>query len=167
MASSSLLPAWTALPFPRSELPPIRPGPRPVNENRQKKSEKRCATPKKGMTLPSTVIPSLLEGAAAFPSGRMAPLPAQSQSAAFRRGRISSWPRLRWNWSLLRRLCENATEHGRLIPQYKVEVLMTRRIRPLFLLLLLPLSAFAQAQTSSPDTEARVDSLLKKLTLEE
>jgi beta-glucosidase len=45
---------------------------------------------------------------------------------------------------------------------------MTRRLQPFFLLLVLPLFlAWSQAQTSSPDVEARVDSLLKKLTLEE
>jgi beta-glucosidase len=45
---------------------------------------------------------------------------------------------------------------------------MTRRFRPFFLLLLLSLfPAVSQAQKSSPDIEARVDSLLKKLTLEE
>jgi beta-glucosidase len=45
---------------------------------------------------------------------------------------------------------------------------MTRRLRPFILLLFLPLFlAWSQAQTSSADTEARADSLLKKLTLEE
>jgi len=45
---------------------------------------------------------------------------------------------------------------------------MVRRLRPLFLLLVLPLFvAWSQAQTSSSDVEARVDSLLKKLTLED
>jgi beta-glucosidase len=45
---------------------------------------------------------------------------------------------------------------------------MTRRLQPFFLLLVLPLVlAWSQAPTSSPDAEARVDSLLKKLTLEE
>jgi beta-glucosidase len=45
---------------------------------------------------------------------------------------------------------------------------MVRRLRPFFLLLVLPLFvAWSQAQTSSSDVEARVDSLLKKLTLED
>jgi len=45
---------------------------------------------------------------------------------------------------------------------------MTRRLRPLLSLLVLPLFlAWSQAQTSSSDVDARVDSLLKKLTLEE
>jgi beta-glucosidase len=45
---------------------------------------------------------------------------------------------------------------------------MARRLQPFFLLLILSLFlALSQAQTSSPETEARVDSLLKKLTLEE
>jgi len=45
---------------------------------------------------------------------------------------------------------------------------MIRRPQPFLLLLLLPLFlTSSQAQTSSPDVEARVDSMLKKLTLEE
>ena len=45
---------------------------------------------------------------------------------------------------------------------------MVRRLQPLFLLLVLPLFlAWSQAQTSSPEVEAHVDSLLSKLTLEE
>ena len=50
---------------------------------------------------------------------------------------------------------------------------MVRRLQPLFLLLVLPLflawsqTSRSQVQTSSSDIEARVDSLLKKLTLEE
>ena len=45
---------------------------------------------------------------------------------------------------------------------------MARRFRPFFLLLVLPLFvAWSQAQTASADVEARVDSLVKKLTLEE
>jgi len=45
---------------------------------------------------------------------------------------------------------------------------MVRRLRPFFLLLVLPLFlAWSQAQTSSSDVEARIDSLLKKLTLDE
>jgi beta-glucosidase len=46
---------------------------------------------------------------------------------------------------------------------------MVRRLRPFFLLLVLPLflAWSGKAQTSSPDVEARVDSLLKKLTLED
>jgi beta-glucosidase len=45
---------------------------------------------------------------------------------------------------------------------------MVRRLRPFFLLLVLPLFlTWPQAQTSSSDVEARVDSLLKKLTLED
>src|ERR1700733_2651086 len=159
MANSSHLPVWTALRFPRSELPPIRRGPLPGNANRQRKSEKRCATPKRAMTLPTMVIPDSLAGVAAFPSGRMAWLREQSQSAAFRHARILNWPRSGWTWSLRRRLRENATEHGRLIPQYKVEDLMTRRLRPFFLLLVLPLFlAWSRAQTSSSEVEARVDS---------
>jgi beta-glucosidase len=49
-----------------------------------------------------------------------------------------------------------------------MEVLMARRLRPIFLLLAFPVFlACAQAQTSSADVDARVDSLLKKLTLDE
>src|SRR5271170_2016901 len=53
-----------------------------------------------------------------------------------------------------------------------VEVSMVRRAQRLFLVLLLPFLfllflAQSQAQTSAADVEARVDSLLKKLTLEE
>jgi hypothetical protein len=45
---------------------------------------------------------------------------------------------------------------------------MARRLRPIFLLLAFPVFlACAQAQTSSADVDARVDSLLKKLTLDE
>jgi beta-glucosidase len=45
---------------------------------------------------------------------------------------------------------------------------MTRKLQSFFVLLVLPLFlAWSQAQTPSPDTEARVDSLLRKLTLEE
>src|SRR5579864_2227629 len=45
---------------------------------------------------------------------------------------------------------------------------MARRLRSILLLLVLPVFlACSQAQTSSSDVEARVDSLLKKLTLEE
>jgi beta-glucosidase len=45
---------------------------------------------------------------------------------------------------------------------------MPRRLRPFLLLLVLPLFlALSQAQTPSPDVETRVDSLLKKLTLDE
>src|SRR5580704_992477 len=45
---------------------------------------------------------------------------------------------------------------------------MARRLRPLFLLLSFPIFLVgSQAQTSSSDVDARVDSLLKKLTLEE
>jgi beta-glucosidase len=45
---------------------------------------------------------------------------------------------------------------------------MVRRLRPFFLLFVLPLFlAWSQGQTSSSDVEARVDSLLKKLTLED
>jgi beta-glucosidase len=49
-----------------------------------------------------------------------------------------------------------------------VEVLMARRLRPLFLLLSFPIFLVgSQAQTSSSDVDARVDALLKKLTLDE
>src|SRR5271169_4334618 len=49
-----------------------------------------------------------------------------------------------------------------------MEVLMARRLRPIFLLLVFPVFlASSQAQTSSTDVDLRVDSLLKKLTLEE
>jgi beta-glucosidase len=45
---------------------------------------------------------------------------------------------------------------------------MARRLRPLFLLLSFPIFLVgSQAQTSSSDVDARVDSLLKKLTLDE
>jgi len=44
---------------------------------------------------------------------------------------------------------------------------MVRRLQRIFLFLVLPFLAWSQAQTSSPDVEARVDSLLKKLTIEE
>jgi beta-glucosidase len=45
---------------------------------------------------------------------------------------------------------------------------MARRLRPLFLLLCFPIFLVgSQAQTSSSDVDARVDSLLKKLTLDE
>src|SRR5579863_4056179 len=45
---------------------------------------------------------------------------------------------------------------------------MIRRLRPFLFLLVLPLFvARFQAQTSSADVDARVESLLKKLTLEE
>jgi beta-glucosidase len=45
---------------------------------------------------------------------------------------------------------------------------MVRRLQPFFLLLVLPLFlVWSPAQTSSSDVEARVDSLLKKLSLEE
>ena len=45
---------------------------------------------------------------------------------------------------------------------------MVRRLQPFFLLLALPVVlAWSQAQTSSANVDARVDSLLKKLTLEE
>jgi beta-glucosidase len=46
---------------------------------------------------------------------------------------------------------------------------MARRLRkPIFILLVFPIFlACAQAQTSSTDVDLRVDSLLKKLTLEE
>ena len=45
---------------------------------------------------------------------------------------------------------------------------MVRRFPRIFLLVLVPLClAWAQAQTSSPEVEARVDSLIKKLTLDE
>ncbi len=45
---------------------------------------------------------------------------------------------------------------------------MARRLRPIFLLLFFPIVlACSQAQTSSSDVDARVDSLLKKLTLDE
>jgi beta-glucosidase len=45
---------------------------------------------------------------------------------------------------------------------------MARRLRPLFLLLSFPVFLVcSQAQTSSSDVDARVDSLLKKLTLDE
>jgi len=45
---------------------------------------------------------------------------------------------------------------------------MTGRLQPFFVLLVLPLFlAWSQAQTSSTGVEARVDSLVKKLTLEE
>jgi len=43
---------------------------------------------------------------------------------------------------------------------------MIRRLQPFLLVLILPFLAWSQAQTSS-DVEARVDSLLKKLTLDE
>jgi beta-glucosidase len=49
-----------------------------------------------------------------------------------------------------------------------MEVLMARRLRPIVLLLVFPVFlACSQAQNSSTDVDARVDSLLKKLTLEE
>jgi beta-glucosidase len=45
---------------------------------------------------------------------------------------------------------------------------MAQRLRPIFLLLLFPVFlACSQGQTSSTDVDARVDSLLKKLTLDE
>ena len=45
---------------------------------------------------------------------------------------------------------------------------MARRLRPIFLLLVFPVFlACSQAQTSSTDVDLRVDSLLKKLTLDE
>jgi beta-glucosidase len=45
---------------------------------------------------------------------------------------------------------------------------MTRRLQSFFLVLILPfLLAWSQTPTSSPDVDARIDSLLKKLTLEE
>jgi beta-glucosidase len=45
---------------------------------------------------------------------------------------------------------------------------MARRLRPIFLLLAFPIFlACAQAQTSSTDVDLRIDSLLKKLTLDE
>jgi len=45
---------------------------------------------------------------------------------------------------------------------------MARRLRPIFLLLVSPIFlACAQAQTSSTDVDLRIDSLLKKLTLDE
>jgi Haem-degrading len=53
-------------------MPPTKPGRRRGNASRPRTSGRRLGTRKRAMTLPTTAIPSLWEGAAAFQCGENA-----------------------------------------------------------------------------------------------